>query len=577
MLTANKEAIKETASQIIESLRELELTPETLNHTQRRDIQKALQSFIKKNKLYIPQPILENKDDVDGFIINVFDGDSTASKDGVIISVNFLREQRSDKILDLQPRSYQREKVAKLIWKQEIIKTILLDKQFKIPAVHIRILRNEDNTIKGYEVADGQQRVTAILDFMDGKFSLPKGEDGNSYGKFKGLSYSEILAKHYQDAMDIKNYGLSTILYDNFTDEDIATLFIKILNNVESLVVQEKNNATRSYLADFVRYTSRNGNGEWTDKQDMFHPLFNRTTSYEGTPKEVIEWDYFNNLGMGRMEGDQWLASLIYLYLSGWSGGVTPTKLQVFYEETSQQSGHNLGWNFKDKLATSRFPKLEKDIIKLLDIGKKIGDWVTENKDKSYLRPNFFLFILLFVNDYMDKFSLGKSVDWNKFSKKMVDVVDKWNNPKVYEFEVIDDESVARYQANGTTPLGPFKSLWGAFNSNVINTALDIFNKEMGKDPDWGFVEIDSRVSFSDSDIEKRWNEVGRVCEYTGEPIALKDVVGDHATPRSWGVKMEGVTEYDNLRVTTAYHNGRKLQMNEEAYRAKLEQEKKSA
>ena len=50
MLTANKEAIKDMASQTIESLRELELTPETLNHTQRRDIQKVLQSFIKKNR-----------------------------------------------------------------------------------------------------------------------------------------------------------------------------------------------------------------------------------------------------------------------------------------------------------------------------------------------------------------------------------------------------------------------------------------------------------------------------------------------------------------------------------------------
>ena len=98
MLTANKEAIKETASQIIESLQELDFN-ETTNNEQRRDIQKVLQRFIKKNKLYIPQPILEDKDDVDGFIINVFDGDSTASKDGVIISVNFLREQRSDKIL----------------------------------------------------------------------------------------------------------------------------------------------------------------------------------------------------------------------------------------------------------------------------------------------------------------------------------------------------------------------------------------------------------------------------------------------------------------------------------------------
>ena len=142
MLKANKEAIKDMASQTIESLQDLELTPETFNYTQRRDIQKVLQRFIKKNKLYIPQQILENKEEVDGFIVNVFDGDSTASQDGVKISVQFLREQRSDKTLDLQPRSYQREKVADLKWKQEIIKTILLDKQFIIPAVHIRILRN---------------------------------------------------------------------------------------------------------------------------------------------------------------------------------------------------------------------------------------------------------------------------------------------------------------------------------------------------------------------------------------------------------------------------------------------------
>ena len=47
MLTVNKEAIKDMASQTIESLRELELTPETLNHTQRREFQKVLQSFIK--------------------------------------------------------------------------------------------------------------------------------------------------------------------------------------------------------------------------------------------------------------------------------------------------------------------------------------------------------------------------------------------------------------------------------------------------------------------------------------------------------------------------------------------------
>ena len=99
----------------------------------------------------------------------------------------------------------------------------------------------------------------------------------------------------------------------------------------------------------------------------------------------------------------------------------------------------------------------------------------------------------------------------------------------------------------------------------------------MNLDPDWGFIEIDKRASFSKSDIEERWNKVGRVCEYTGVPLRLEEVVGDHATPRSWGIKMGGVTEPGNLRITNEYHNRRKLQMNEEAYRAKLEREKKAA
>ena len=561
-------ATKETASQIVSSLKDLG-TLEGLNYKERRELEKTLRRFVKKNNL--GTDLLKTKEEVTDFVINVFDGESTSSEDGVKVSVRFLREERQDKSLNTQPRSYQREKVASLEWKCEIIKTILIDKQFKIPPIHIRIIRDDNRNIIGFEVADGQQRVTAILDFMDGDFKLP---DSESFGKFKNMYYSDILHHHNVDAEAMKNYGLSTVFYDNFSDEDIARLFIKILNNTKDLNVQEKNNATRSRLADFVRYTSRNGNGEWKDTQEMFHDFFNRTTTAENTPKQSTEWDYFNGMGMGRMEGDLWLASLIYLYLSGWRSGVTPKRIEKFYQETSQQAGHGLGWNFKDKVSTSSFPKLEKEILNLLNIGQKFGNWVKTNKDKSYLKPNFLLFTLLFINEYMNKFNVGKSVDWDKFSEKMIETYDKWNKPTVYEKDEKDD---VRYQSNKKTPLGPFKALWGAFNANVIKTAMTIVEYEMNLDPDWGFIEIDKCASFSKSDIEKRWNEVGRVCEYTGVPLRLEEVVGDHATPRSWGIKMGGVTEYHNLRVTNEYHNRRKLQMNEEAYRAKLEQEKKAA
>ena len=162
MLTANKEAIKETASQIIESLQEFNQL-DSLNFKERRELTKTLRRFIKKNKL----GLLRDITDVQEFIVNVFDGTSTASEDGVKVCVKFLREQRNDKALNTQPRSYQREKVASYEWKCEIIKTVIIDKQFKIPPIHIRIIRNDNSDVIGFEIADGQQRVTAILDFMD--------------------------------------------------------------------------------------------------------------------------------------------------------------------------------------------------------------------------------------------------------------------------------------------------------------------------------------------------------------------------------------------------------------------------
>ena len=112
---------KETASQIVSSLKDLG-TLEGLNYKERRELEKTLRRFVKKNNL--GTDLLKTKEEVADFVINVFDGESTSSEDGVKVSVRFLREERQDKSLNTQPRSYQREKVASLEWKCEIIKTI---------------------------------------------------------------------------------------------------------------------------------------------------------------------------------------------------------------------------------------------------------------------------------------------------------------------------------------------------------------------------------------------------------------------------------------------------------------------
>ena len=75
--------------------------------------------------------------------------------------------------INTQNRAYQREKVAKESWKQAIMRTVLVDSYAGIPEIHIRVLKTEGKGWK-FELIDGQQRITAILDFLsnDEKFIL---------------------------------------------------------------------------------------------------------------------------------------------------------------------------------------------------------------------------------------------------------------------------------------------------------------------------------------------------------------------------------------------------------------------
>ena len=62
------------------------------------------------------------------------------------------------------------------------------------------------------------------------------------------------------------------------------------------------------------------------------------------------------------MQGDV-LAMLVYIVVTdNWKNGVTALTVSKFYEETSVSSGHEIGWNFKDKLSTNSMPNIEKKL-----------------------------------------------------------------------------------------------------------------------------------------------------------------------------------------------------------------------
>lgn len=67
--------------------------------------------------------------------------------------------------IDLQP-DFQRGEVWSRAKKQRLVDSVL--REWHVPPIHVI----EDLTSRKQEVLDGQQRLTAIRDFVDGEFAV---------------------------------------------------------------------------------------------------------------------------------------------------------------------------------------------------------------------------------------------------------------------------------------------------------------------------------------------------------------------------------------------------------------------
>jgi hypothetical protein len=87
------------------------------------------------------------------------------------------------------------------------------------------------------EVVDGQQRIAAILDYMDGGYTLSKTLDAAYAGKkFAKLSGDE------QDS--IRSYGFICEILHGFSDAEVLELFARINSYSVPLNAQELRNGT---------------------------------------------------------------------------------------------------------------------------------------------------------------------------------------------------------------------------------------------------------------------------------------------------------------------------------------------
>lgn len=423
-------------------------------------------------------------------------------------------------------RSYQREKVASTKWKQSILNTIFCCLHSKIPQIHIRAIETEGGAFK-FELIDGQQRVTAILDYLNGVYPLPKNFFVSDYD-LSGLFVNDLRDKYPVMYERLLAYEIQCIVYENLSMIETAHLFIKVLNNNNDMKPQEMRNAVQGSLSTYIRERTR---------FDDIHELFTRIT-VTSSKNKVTKLKYFSDKFKlnGRMEVDEWLTSLIYLKMHGVKKGQSQQLLTNWVEATQSGNGE-YSVRFKDRTK----------IDSLLNFALSLMKSVPDNK-RYIMAPMTAQMMILYADELQKKY--GK-VTPDVYVAKFLDVYDRWS-----------DQSLGLYKnetlVNGK-PMQQFSDLFGGKNSNAIGSIFKVLDIELEKDPDgFGIIELDPKETFSRDDILRKWNEQGGKDFYTGLELDEDNLAGDHYIPRSWGIKKGGTTTYDNLVVTSRDNNLKK-------------------
>ena len=463
------------------------------------------------------------------------------------VSIGWLRTAALDSLLETGAREYQREKVATVPWKQNIMRTILYNRFARIPQIHIRVITIDDNDYK-FELIDGQQRTTAPLDYLNNQFPLPDNFVTYDNIKVGGLYANQLRDKYRAVYNRILEYRLTNMWYENLDDDQVSRLFVEVLNNTTNMNPQEMRNAIRGLFSTFVRNHSR---------FEDTHQLFTRVTvkDKKGT-KTVLQ--HLPKLTLkGRMEVDEWLTQLIYLYEHGLVKGIKNKKLNDWVRNIQKEGEFAC-------IGSSKFRPYERRWKAYLDFAYKIITSV-QSKHKDRLTHLSAMILVSYAHEIEKR---GMTVtDPRKFSDAYFSVIDKWSDTKTKLY--INERTVKGKQ------MPQMCDLFGGKNENAIATIVKILDKELNANSKmFGLIELDSRETFSKKDILRKWKEQKYKCFYTGEELDEEDIAGDHYIPRSWGIERGGVTEYSNLRVTSERLNLQKLNMHGDDFIKKLKGDK---
>jgi hypothetical protein len=134
--------------------------------------------------------------------------------------------------LELSPK-FQRRNVWKTPARSYLIDTLI--NGMPVPPIYLRVTQNKERTRTVREVIDGQQRLRAVLDFVQEKYALSKSVRPDLGGK----RFSQLSIELQNQ---INNYSFNCEVFQSISDEDVLAIFSRLNTYSVSLNKQELRN-----------------------------------------------------------------------------------------------------------------------------------------------------------------------------------------------------------------------------------------------------------------------------------------------------------------------------------------------
>jgi len=253
-------------------------------------------------------------------------------------AVDFIGWRRL-KSLEISPK-FQRRSVWNRAARSYLIDTLLLG--FPVPPIYIRVRQSDDGTKSVREIVDGQQRLRAVLEYIDGAYTLANSIKSPYAGKNFDNLPEEAKNK-------IQYYSFIAEVFYGISDEEVLAIFARLNTNSVRLNAQELRNG--KYFGQF------------------------KETIYNLALKHLTFWRknrIFSERGIARMQEAELTSELVIQMLDGMQD--KKASINTFYER------------FDDKLPEK--DRIVKRFQTTIDnIAESLGDTL---KDSEFRRTPLF-------------------------------------------------------------------------------------------------------------------------------------------------------------------------------------------